>query len=70
MLALLEITAAILLWAATLAFAQLGIEVDLPRPPTIASPAADRPAPSPEPDRKTPAKVACPDAKTVAIRAV
>jgi len=59
---LLEITAAVVLWAATLAFARFGIEVDLPRPPVSAAPAARRASP-PELTNKTPMYFPCPDAK-------
>lgn len=69
MQALLEITAAVVLWAATLAFSRFGIELDLPQPPASASVAARR-APLPDASKKTPMYFPCPDANTVEIRPV
>lgn len=69
MQALLEITAAVVLWAATLAFARFGIELDLPRPPA-SPPAVTRRAPPPETVKKTPAHFSQPDCETVRIRPV
>lgn len=67
MQALLEIVAAIVIWAASLAVSQLGIEVDLSRPPQRETPVARRP---PEAAAETPAASPRPDAERARIRRV
>lgn len=69
MQALLEIVAAIVIWAASLASSQLGIEVDLSRPPAREVPAAP-PAPPPEAAAGSPAAGPCPDAEKSGVRRV
>ncbi|MFA7262120.1 MAG: hypothetical protein WC068_03775 [Caulobacter sp.] len=70
MQALLEIVAVIVIWAASLAVSQLGIEVDLSRPPGREAPAARRPSPRPEAAAETPATSPCLDAEKARIRRV
>jgi hypothetical protein len=67
---LLEIIATIVVWAASLVFSHLGIEVDLTRPSHSERPAAERAAR--EPGETAAASVAedCPDAEQARIRRV
>lgn len=53
--ALLEIIAAIVVWAASVVTAQLGIEADFTRPTAHAAPAEPAPPPAADTPRETPA---------------
>lgn len=68
---LIEVMAAIVVWAAALAFSQFGIEVDLPRPaPSPENRTIER---SPRPQSQPSAKVVeedCPEAKGAAIHRI
>lgn len=70
MQALLELIAAIVIWAASLVLAQLGIEVDPPRSPTGEIPVARQTPSAPEAGAGTPAGNPCPDADKARIRRV
>lgn len=70
MQALLEIVAAIVIWAASLVVSQLGIEVDLSGPPAREAPAARVAPAGPEAAAETPAENPCPDAAKARIRRV
>jgi len=68
--ALLEIIATIVVWAASLVFSHLGIEVDLTRPAQTERPAVERVAQEPGETAATPAAEDCPDAERARIRRV
>ena len=67
---LLEIIATIVVWAASLVFSHLGIEVDLTRPSQTERPAVERVAQEPGETAAAPAAEDCPDAERARIRRV
>jgi hypothetical protein len=67
---LLEIIATIVVWAASLVFSHLGIEVDLTRPAQADRPPVERVAPEPAETAAAPVDEDCPDAKRARIRRV
>ena len=67
---LLEIIATIVVWAASLIFSHLGIEVDFARPTPTERPAVERVAQKPGEPAAAPAAEDCPDAERARIRRV
>jgi hypothetical protein len=67
---LLEIIATIVVWAASLVFSHLGLEVDLTRPPAAERPAVQRTAQEPEETAAAPVVEDCPEAERARIRRV
>jgi len=67
--ALIEIVAAMVVWAASVAFAHFGIEFDNP-PPPVREDALARRTPGPPATAATPAFDPCPDAEKARIRRV
>lgn len=67
---LLEIIATIVVWAASLVFSHLGIEVDLTRPTHSERPAVERTAREAGETAAAPVSEDCPDAERARIRRV
>ncbi len=70
MQALLDIMAAIVVWAASLALSQLGIDADFLRPGAHQPPAAHASPQTVGEPRETPASEPCPDAEKARIHGV